>query len=137
MDTTSSVLHCRSFPARVKARKRLERVFHRLSKMVNILLGMSLYILLSVQHADIRPSSQPHGGIKYGGASPVDPTKPSVAGTTPESRKGYSADHNVKTRSDPTVHDGTSGGGVGVAEMRERKMDGRGLPSPQVSLAHP
>jgi hypothetical protein len=105
--------------------------------MVNTLLGMFIYAQLSVQHADIRPSSQPHGGIKYGGASPVDPTKPSVAGTTPESRKGYSADHNVKTRSDPNVHDGTSGGGVGVAEMRERKMDGRGLPSPQVSLAHP
>jgi len=42
-------------------------------------------------------------------------------------------DHNVKTRENPNVHDGTWGGGVGVAEMRERKMEGRGLPSPQVS----
>lgn len=42
------------------------------------------------------------------------------------------ADHNVKTRSNPKEQDGTSGGGVGVAEMRERKMEGRGLPSPQV-----
>ena len=43
------------------------------------------------------------------------------------------ADNSAKTRSNPNVHDGTSGGGVGVAEMRERKMEGRGLPSPQVS----
>jgi hypothetical protein len=131
------VLHCRSFPARVRARSQLEKACHRPSRTVSILLGMCYPTRLFPRHADIRPSSQPHGGIKYGGASPVDPTKPSVAGTTPESRKGYSADHNVKTRSDPNVHDGTSGGGVGVAEMRERKMDGRGLPSPQVSLAHP
>lgn len=79
-----------------------------------------------------RPSSQPHGGLRYGGASPVDPSKPTVAGTTPDSRRGNSADHNVKTRENANVHDGTGGGGVGVAEMRERKMDGRGLPSPQV-----
>lgn len=45
------------------------------------------------------------------------------------------ADHNVKTRSNPNEQDGTSGGGVGVAEMRERKMKGMGLPSPQVCLA--
>lgn len=45
------------------------------------------------------------------------------------------ADHNVKTRSNPDEQDGTSGGGVGVAEMRERKMKGMGLPSPQVCLA--
>lgn len=62
----------------------------------------------------------------------MDPSKPTVAGTTPDSRRGNSADHNVKTRSDPTQHDGTGGGGVGVAEMRERKMEGRGQPSPQV-----
>jgi hypothetical protein len=71
--------------------------------------------------------------LKYGGASPVDPSKPTVAGTTAESRGANSADHNVKTRSDATTQDGTGGGGVGVAEMRERKMAGQGLPSPQVS----
>ena len=80
----------------------------------------------------IRPSAQPHTNLKYGGASPVDPSKPTVAGTTPESRRGNSADHNVKTRTDTSSHDGTGGGGVGVAEMRERKMEGRGIPSPQV-----
>lgn len=42
-------------------------------------------------------------------------------------------DRNASTRSNPKEQDGTSGGGVGVAEMRERKMEGRGLPSPQVS----
>lgn len=82
-----------------------------------------------------RASSQPHGGLKYGGASPVDPSKPTVAGTSAESRRGNSADHNVKTRDDAKTQDGTAGGGVGVAEMRERKMAGQGLPSPQVSLA--
>lgn len=41
-------------------------------------------------------------------------------------------DHSVSTRSNPNAHDGTSGGGVGVAEMRERKEKGQGLPSPQV-----
>lgn len=62
----------------------------------------------------------------------VDQSKPTVAGTSPESRKSNSADHNIKIRSDNTSHDGTGGGGVGVAEMRERKMEGKGLPSPQV-----
>lgn len=56
-----------------------------------------------------------------------------MAGTTPESRRGNSADHNVSTRSDAKTQDGTAGGGVGVAEMRERKMAGMGQPSPQVS----
>jgi hypothetical protein len=82
-----------------------------------------------------RPSSQPHTNLKYGGASPVDPSKPTVAGTTPDARRSNSADHNVKTRTDNSSHDGTGGGGVGVAEMRERKMEGRGLPSPQVSFS--
>ncbi len=43
------------------------------------------------------------------------------------------ADHNPSLRSseDAKTHDGTRGGGVGVAEMRERKMAGQGLPSPQ------
>jgi hypothetical protein len=48
-----------------------------------------------------------------------------------------SADHNVATRSNPNEQDGTSGGGVGVAEMRERKMAGQGLPSPQVGQVTP
>ena len=43
-------------------------------------------------------------------------------------------DHAVSTRANPNVQDGTAGGGVGVAEMRERKMQGQGLPSPQVSV---
>lgn len=42
-------------------------------------------------------------------------------------------DHSVKTRADPTQHEGIAGGGQGLAEMRERKMEGRGGPSPQVS----
>ncbi len=46
------------------------------------------------------------------------------------------ADHDVNVRSTENAksHDGTGGGGQGVAEMRERKMDGRGLPSPQVGF---
>lgn len=36
------------------------------------------------------------------------------------------ADHN------PPTHDGSGKGGVGVSEMRERKMQGQGLPSKQV-----
>jgi hypothetical protein len=95
--------------------------------------GYVLLIQRSNRRLTSRPSSQPHSGLKYGGASPVDPSKPTVAGTSPESRRGNSADHNVKTRTDTKSHDGTGGGGVGVAEMRERKMEGKGLPSPQVS----
>lgn len=40
-------------------------------------------------------------------------------------------DHSPKLRENGKEQDGTQGGGVGVAEMRERKMEGRGLPSPQ------
>jgi hypothetical protein len=97
-------------------------------------------------------SVSPHTPLKYGGASPNDPTKPTVAGTTAQSRVSYSgelitprsyayrgrsadrrrdvdvdvADHN------PATHDGSGKGGVGVSEMRERKMQGQGLPSKQV-----
>lgn len=48
---------------------------------------------------------------------------------------GFSSagDKDVKFRENAKEQDGTSGGGVGVAEMRERKMAGQGLPSPQVS----
>lgn len=44
-------------------------------------------------------------------------------------------DHDAKMRSkeDAKQQDGTQGGGMGVKEMRERKMAGQGLPSPQVS----
>ncbi|ORY29978.1 hypothetical protein BCR39DRAFT_564983 [Naematelia encephala] len=82
---------------------------------------------------DGSPSSGgPHTALRYGGSSLTSKDDaPSVAGTSPESRKGYSADHDIKTRSNAKEQDGSSGGGVGVAEMRERKMEGRGLPSPQ------
>ncbi len=43
----------------------------------------------------------------------------------------------MEIRANPKEQDGTSGGGVGVAEMRERKMEGRGVPSPQVGLSPP
>lgn len=143
-DTTSSANRYRRSLVNYQTRSPSEPVSVRQSRTANTLLGKcflstrstlpSCDAILELRSWD-RPSSQPHGGIKHGGASPVDPSKPSVAGTTPESRKGYSADHNVKTRSDPTVHDGTRGGGVGVAEMRERKMEGKGLPSPQVCMS--
>jgi hypothetical protein len=73
----------------------------------------------------------PHTPLRGGGANP-NTRGQTVVGTTPDSRKSYSADHDVKIREDPTQHDGTGGGGVGLAEMRERKMAGQGLPSPQV-----
>ncbi|ORX33826.1 hypothetical protein BD324DRAFT_638754 [Kockovaella imperatae] len=76
-------------------------------------------------------SAMPRGPQREGGANFNNPLHPTVAGTTPESRRTGSADHNPTFRDDPNVHDGTSGGGVGLAEMRERKMKGQGLPSPQ------
>ncbi|WVR05434.1 hypothetical protein IAU60_002450 [Kwoniella sp. DSM 27419] len=75
-------------------------------------------------------SQSPHPALKYGGAAPENIKQQTVAGTSQQSRKSYSADHDIKTNSNPG-HDGTGGGGVGVAEMRERKMAGQGLPSPQ------
>jgi hypothetical protein len=130
--TTSSVHPFRSYLVKQKTRRILEPERVRLSKTDSTLLGLSMSTTYQIAADQRRPSSQPHTGLKYGGASPIDPTKASVAGTSPESRRGNSADHNVKTRTDTTSHDGTGGGGVGVAEMRERKMEGKGLPSPQV-----
>lgn len=37
-------------------------------------------------------SVSPHTPLKYGGASPNDPTKPTVAGTTAQSRVSYSGE---------------------------------------------
>jgi len=99
-------------------------------------------------HNDVRRSSsnQPQPGAASGGASPApalhtggstatSAEAPTIAGASPDARRGNSVDHDVKLRSksDAKQHDGTGGGGMGVAEMRERKMAGQGLPSPQVS----
>jgi hypothetical protein len=43
----------------------------------------------------------------------------------------------MRSKSDAKQQDGTQGGGMGVKEMRERKMAGQGLPSPQVSGRDP
>ncbi|OCF36368.1 hypothetical protein I316_01615 [Kwoniella heveanensis BCC8398] len=83
------------------------------------------------QNEESPSSHSPHPALKYGGAAPGDDKTTTVAGTSQQSRKSYSADHDVKTRDNPKGQDGTNGGGVGVAEMRERKMQGQGLPSPQ------
>ncbi|KAL7424294.1 hypothetical protein Q5752_001884 [Cryptotrichosporon argae] len=85
----------------------------------------------SVRDGSGGPAAQPHAPLKYGGAAPSKGSDATVAGTTPESRKTYSADRDIKTRENPNVHDGTGGGGVGVKEMRERKEAGQGLPSKQ------
>ncbi|WWD16194.1 hypothetical protein CI109_100619 [Kwoniella shandongensis] len=74
-------------------------------------------------------AQSPHPALKYGGASPGNASTQSIAGTSAASRKSYSADHDVKTAT-PNL-DGSNGGGVGVAEMRERKEKGMGGPSPQ------
>jgi len=103
-------------------------------------------------HNDVRRSSsnQPQPGAASGGASPApalhtggstatSAEAPTIAGASPDARRGNSVDHDVKLRSksDAKQHDGTGGGGMGVAEMRERKMAGQGLPSPQVSIIDP
>ncbi|GHJ86752.1 hypothetical protein NliqN6_3154 [Naganishia liquefaciens] len=73
----------------------------------------------------------PHPSLHHGGASPVDPSAPTVAGTSASGRAGNSADPDVKTRGDGgRAQDGSGGGGVGVKEMKERKAAGQGLPSP-------
>ncbi|KAI5451822.1 hypothetical protein NCC49_001468 [Naganishia albida] len=78
-------------------------------------------------------SASPHPSLHHGGASPVDPSAQTVAGTSSYGRSGNSADPDVKTRSteDAKKHDGSGGGGVGVKEMKERKAAGQGLPSSQ------
>jgi hypothetical protein len=43
----------------------------------------------------------------------------------------------MRSKSDAKQQDGSQGGGMGVKEMRERKMAGQGLPSPQVSGRDP
>ncbi|WVQ99008.1 hypothetical protein IAU59_006140 [Kwoniella sp. CBS 9459] len=87
---------------------------------------------ISGKQDDKSPSSHsPHPALKEGGAAPGSDTTTTVAGTSAQSRKSYSADHDIKTRDNAKGQDGTNGGGVGVAEMRERKMQGQGLPSPQ------
>ncbi|KAK1925123.1 hypothetical protein DB88DRAFT_488018 [Papiliotrema laurentii] len=68
---------------------------------------------------------------RHGGSQTNDLTKPNVAGTSAQATKSNTVDRDAPTRSNPNVHDGSAGGGVGVAEMRERKMQGQGLPSPQ------
>ncbi|WWC89829.1 uncharacterized protein L201_004757 [Kwoniella dendrophila CBS 6074] len=70
--------------------------------------------------------SSPHPNLSYGGASPGNQTSTTVAGQPGSSRKSHSAEHDVKTRDDPTAKSGQ-----GLAEMRERKEKGMGLPSPQ------
>ncbi|KAK8869545.1 hypothetical protein IAR55_000112 [Kwoniella newhampshirensis] len=74
-------------------------------------------------------AQSPHPALKYGGSAPGDPKSQTVAGTSAASRQSYSADHDVKTVTPNS--DGSNGGGNGVAEMRERKEKGMGLPSPQ------
>ncbi|WVQ69790.1 hypothetical protein V866_008045 [Kwoniella sp. B9012] len=79
------------------------------------------------KNSDSSPSvNSPHPALRYGGAAPGDPKSTTVAGQPESSRKSHSAEHDVKTRDDPSAS-----GGVGLAEMRERKMKGQGLPSPQ------
>ena len=99
-------------------------------------------------HDSVRRSSsnQPQPGAASGGASPAPPlhtggsspssaNAPTIAGASPDARRGNSVDHDAPMRSkeDAKQQDGTQGGGMGVKEMRERKMAGQGLPSPQVS----
>lgn len=69
------------------------------------------------------------------GPSLSSASSPTVAGSSPSSRATGSVDKNPAFRSgeDAKEQDGTKGGGVGVKEMKERKEEGRGLPSPQVS----
>lgn len=99
-------------------------------------------------HDSVRRSSdnQPQPGAAKGGASPVPPlhtggstatsaSAPTIAGASAESRRSGSVDHEapMRSKSDAKQQDGSQGGGMGVKEMRERKMAGQGLPSPQVS----
>ncbi|WWC69196.1 uncharacterized protein I206_103132 [Kwoniella pini CBS 10737] len=70
--------------------------------------------------------NSPHPALKYGGAAPGDQKSTTVAGQSESSRKSHSAEHDVKTREDPTASSGQ-----GLAQMRERKEKGMGLPSPQ------
>ncbi|KAK4684558.1 hypothetical protein P7C73_g5618, partial [Tremellales sp. Uapishka_1] len=84
------------------------------------------------KHNDGTMATQsPHPSLAYGGASPIKNDSPTVAGTTAAGRRGNSGDTDAKMRSNPKEQDGSEGGGNGLAEMRERKMEGRGLPSPQ------
>ncbi|WRT67403.1 uncharacterized protein IL334_004374 [Kwoniella shivajii] len=70
--------------------------------------------------------SSPHPALHHGGSSPSDREGPTVAGQTGSSRKSHSAEHDVKTQDNPSGQ-----AGQGLAQMRERKMEGKGLPSPQ------
>ncbi|WWC60843.1 uncharacterized protein I303_103419 [Kwoniella dejecticola CBS 10117] len=79
------------------------------------------------KNSDESPSvNSPHPALRYGGAAPGSQTSTTVAGQPGSSRKSHSAEHDVKTRDDPTASSGQ-----GLEQMRERKEKGMGLPSPQ------
>jgi hypothetical protein len=77
--------------------------------------------------------------LHTGGSTATSASAPTIAGASAESRRSGSVDHEapMRSKSDAKQQDGSQGGGMGVKEMRERKMAGQGLPSPQVSGRDP
>lgn len=49
-------------------------------------------IVVPMTDFSTRASANPHASLKYGGSSPVSHGQQTVAGTTPESRKGNSGE---------------------------------------------